>query len=1079
MSDTRDHTLPTSEHTLHDTMRTVFSLLSTASVGVFAAASSSFPLLPIEAADTWPAKAGSLYYGDVRAAVTLTPPASGTTSTQVQIWWRRADSTPEKKELIVTNAAGKHMTLSDTTVEGSCGVTTIQHSSTDGSAFFVYYLAHYQSGGNANTHFHWYNCTDQADHDCVLSGEPLAVCGTVLPGAGFVTKLENRPPPQAADHTPSGEPFHGFTAMEMVATAEEVAAVVAQNPSFAVFMENREHTARLFDALPAQWARSNNGASVTSLHASAQPGEYFTYQIGVYGVSGTTTIKEVIFSDLIAPAGRLPSSAATCFNMGGLDMHGIPFTRNTSIAVGKVGVLWMGIDFPMDTPVGIYAGSVKFSLEGGSVVGPYNVTLNVSGEALQDHGDADVYKFRRLRWLNSDLGINSNVSAQYTPIKLRESPTPSPLEASLVNKRVTIGSHGFPTNVVVNTTKTVKGTPTPIQTSPLLGETPVMMTAYDVNGKAVVTKVTDFERTSHLDSEVTWRSVHAGAGLQVVVVGRLAYDSNLEMNVTFTTTEALSDITLEVVPNAPKFMVGMGTSGAEFKPIEWRWSADIGNNMFWCGQPDSGVLLKLKGPGDAWNNPLYSKDYSTIPFIPESWGGVGAVSGKHGVSITPTSITTTSGPRTAGSTTNFLFDLILTPAKPLDMAKHWGVRNFQVGYGTPYYSPEAVHAKGASVVTLHQGIPGVVNGTMVNPYINYPFVPDTVVLLENYTTLSHAEGMRVKFYYTIRELSNHAVELYALKALDGEILLDESPYVVPQEGYCHDWDCHGGAAYLHEHLREQYVACWQQTLSNGEIDAAVCDIGTSRWFNYYVEGLHWSVSQAPHMDGIYFDGINFDFSSMRRLRKVLESAASARKDAPLIDIHTGTNGAIAPAGPLYAAHFAHADSAWNGEGFDWSGDENYWLVEVSAFIYGLPADRLGDSGVKGDYKGMVFGMTQRNSGSASGLWGMWDECGIETTAMVGFWDDVSLQGVTLVGTDPKVKLTSFVHYASHAVIAVGSWSANTASVALQFNSDILGGVPTVVSAPSISGIQNQYNLTTPTTPFTVKPSEGALFCFKL
>ena len=40
---------------------------------------------------------------------------------------------------------------------------------------------------------------------------------------------------------------------------------------------------------------------------------------------------------------------------------------------------------------------------------------------------------------------------------------------------------------------------------------------------------------------------------------------------------------------------------------------------------------------------------------------------------------------------------------------------------------------GASVVTLHQGIPGVVNGTLVNPYINYPFVPPTVGLIENYT----------------------------------------------------------------------------------------------------------------------------------------------------------------------------------------------------------------------------------------------------------------------------------------------------------------------------------------------------------
>ena len=57
----------------------------------------------------------------------------------------------------------------------------------------------------------------------------------------------------------------------------------------------------------------------------------------------------------------------------------------------------------------------------------------------------------------------------------------------------------------------------------------------------------------------------------------------------------------------------------------------------------------------------------------------------------------------------------------------------------------------ASVVTLHQGIPGEVNGTLVNPYINYPFVPTTVGLIENYTAQARALRMRVQFYYTVRE----------------------------------------------------------------------------------------------------------------------------------------------------------------------------------------------------------------------------------------------------------------------------------------------------------------------------------------
>lgn len=58
---------------------------------------------------------------------------------------------------------------------------------------------------------------------------------------------------------------------------------------------------------------------------------------------------------------------------------------------------------------------------------------------------------------------------------------------------------------------------------------------------------------------------------------------------------------------------------------------------------------------------------------------------------------------------------------------------------------------------------------MINPYINYPFVPESVSILTNYTALANAQGMRVKFYYTVRELSNHAAELFALRMLGDEV----------------------------------------------------------------------------------------------------------------------------------------------------------------------------------------------------------------------------------------------------------------------------------------------------------------------
>ena len=125
-------------------------------------------------------------------------------------------------------------------------------------------------------------------------------------------------------------------------------------------------------------------------------------------------------------------------------------------------------------------------------------------------------------------------------------------------------------------------------------------------------------------------------------------------------------------------------------------------------------------------------------------------------------------------------------------------------------------------------------------------------LLTNYTAQANALGMAVKYYYTIRELSSRAPETFAFLAQQGAIFIDEDPWVVVQPGYSHDWNSHGGSAWLHQHVVTHYAACWQQTESNGEWDPSLCDYGTSQLFNYYVEGLAWAMTQPPYINGIYY-----------------------------------------------------------------------------------------------------------------------------------------------------------------------------------------------------------------------------------
>jgi hypothetical protein len=101
------------------------------------------------------------------------------------------------------------------------------------------------------------------------------------------------------------------------------------------------------------------------------------------------------------------------------------------------------------------------------------------------------------------------------------------------------------------------------------------------------------------------------------------------------------------------------------------------------------------------------------------------------VTLTPRAVTVTafSGPRALGGGGGgdrggadrgggagkqvFRFDVAATPSKPLNLSAHFEQRYLQVGYGTKYISPQEAAARNVSVVTLHQGIPGIINGTLV------------------------------------------------------------------------------------------------------------------------------------------------------------------------------------------------------------------------------------------------------------------------------------------------------------------------------------------------------------------------------
>jgi hypothetical protein len=221
---------------------------------------------------------------------------------------------------------------------------------------------------------------------------------------------------------------------------------------------------------------------------------------------------------------------------------------------------------------------------------------------------------------------------------------------------------------------------------------------------------------------------------------------------------------------------------------------------------------------------------------------------------------------------NYEFAMLITPVKELDSKDQFTTRYYHNG-NQPSPAMEDLKS-GIKVTNVHHANP-------VNPYINYPFV--AVDTMKNFVNQWHKNGLKVKIYYTIRELTNQVTEIWALRSLGTEILGDGSG---------------GGYPWLREHLIDHYNVQWFNKINGYEAcDAAVITSGQSRWYNYYIEGLRWLVKNVD-IDGLYLDDVSFDRSMLKRMRKVMDDV----KPGCLIDLHSNTGFSKGPA-TQYAEYF--------------------------------------------------------------------------------------------------------------------------------------------------------------------------------
>jgi hypothetical protein len=488
-------------------------------------------------------------------------------------------------------------------------------------------------------------------------------------------------------------------------------------------------------------------------------------------------------------------------------------------------------------------------------------------------------------------------------------------------------------------------------------------------------------------------------------------------------------------------MMGMGLPGCAVPPShESKWKGP--SDSFWIGDTKGGIWCELRG--SSYHGPLLNLYH---PAPPESWNN----GGKGGFRILNEKGRVTasvySGNRTlnAGDSIAFEWAMLITPVKECDVAGQFTNRYYHSGD-----KPAPVKGDfdaGVKIINVH-------HANVYNPFINYPFI--AVKEMRSFIDSMHAQDKKVKIYYTVRELTNHVAEVWALRSLGYEILENGGG---------------GGYPWLSEHFVEGYTPQWYQHFPDGRVDASVLSApGDSRWLNYYIEGLAWLVRNVD-IDGLYLDDVTFDRRILQRMRTVMAEA----KPGCLIDLHSNTGFSIGPANQ-YAEFFPYVDKLWFGESFQYDkmSAEN-WLVEVSGIPFGLMGDMLQGGGNR--WLGMVFGMTVRYPWTTEGIpcdprpvWKIWDEFGIRDSKMSGFWD----AGCPVTTGMTTVKATAYLK-PDRMLVSVGNFSDEPQTVKLLIDWEKVGIDPKTchVYAPEIENFQ-PYRVMDPNQPLTVEPRKGWL-----
>ena len=955
--------------------------------------------------------------GNHRVVVAVDKPCDAVLA---NLQWRRRDANPDKKGIIIIDAAtGMRITnVARRGITQEKGEIVFQPQTVPGE-YYIYYLKNVSTGSRYYPKVTYPPFEETADETWVKKNR---LSGKRLPGLPAARLVQY----QSIDR------FNSFYPMEVIATAAEKKALLESRPDdgFILFTEDRLHPIRMTDNIPYKWIKDNRH---DRFEGSADKGEYYVFQIGVWAPDNDLQGLSVEYSSFrnSVSGDILPASSFTCFNTEGIDVTGTVFKKDCSVSKGKVQPLWIGVMVPEQIHSGKYEGTVSVSAEN-SGKKEVKVSLDVSDNIIANHGDNEPWRLSRLRWLNSQIGFDDEVIAPYVPIEVKGR------SLSILGRDILLAETGLPASISSYFKETMTGIG---PEGRALLDGPV-----DLKTDGGRWENLDFSIVKHKPAAVEWTALNQNDLFLMQLDGELESDGNLTYKVTLVAKKdaKIDDIALNttLAPGVGKYMMGLGEKGG-FCPdrLDWKWNVEKNQDAIWAGDVNAGLQLRFYD--DRYKRPLNTNFYHQQPLVmPASWCN----DGKGGIRLEKenggTLISAYSGKRDVkkGDRLYYYFNILITPFRTIDTARHFKERFYH-----RYDFIDNIAEFGANVVNVH-------HATAINPYINYPFLRADE--MKAYIDGAHAKGMKVKIYNTVRELSNSCSELFALRSLGDEIFSEGSG---------------GGFSWLQEHLDQDYIAAW---FAPNVTDAAILNKGVSRWHNYYMEGLDWLVKNVG-IDGLYIDDLAFDRTSMKRVRKILDRT----NPGALIDLHSANQfnvrDGFANSANLYLEHMPYVDRLWFGEYFDYDMPPQFYLIEVSGIPWGTMGEMLQDGGNK--WRGMLYGMTARMPWSEGvdnrPIWQLWDDFGIENSEMIGYWVE---DNPVRTGKD-KTLATVYLKKGEKALISLATWNETDDVVNLSIDWNALGLDPGNVKlhAPAMALFQDEANWKVG-EPVTVPKGKGLL-----